>query len=1004
MDKEETPASKKSALVSRLKQERERHGWSQSELAKRINTTQANVSRWEKGLTIPGPYYRRKLAEVFEKTLEDLGFFAGATGENDEVAHERFAPTMPPAIPEPVWNVPYRRNPFFTGRSLILDSLYATLTSHRTAASTQALAISGLGGIGKTQIAVEYAYRSRDYYQAVLWVNASSHETLIGDFVELATLLALPERQEQDQHIVVAAIKRWLSTHDNWLMILDNVEDAEMIAEFFPAQGMGNILLTTRLQAMGAIAQGIEVEKMSLDDGVLFLLRRTKLLPSGETLNQAKQRYQPEVEEIVSELDGLPLALDQAGAYIEETRCSFSAYQKRYHTRRKELLQRRGKFLFEHPEPVATTWSLSFQDVELESPAAADLLRLLAFLSPEAISEELLSEGASEFGPVLSPIASDPLELDDALALLLGYSLIWRNPDTQLLSMHRLVQAVLKDTMQPTRQALWAERAIRAVNKVFPEVRFDTWAQCQRCLPHAQISATHIEEYALAFPEAARLLTQAALYLSSHAQYGQAETFLRQALAIREQVLAPEHPDRAATLNDLGMLYLIQGKYQQATPLLEQTLKFREQLLGQEHAATAASLNNLALLYSAQGKYLLAEELLQRALSIRQCVLETDHPEIAQSQRNLAELYIAQGKYAAAETLYLQARCSQEKALGLHHPEMAKTLNDLALLYRSRGEYEQAERFYQQALSIQEALLGSAHPDVAQTLNNLARLYRAQGKYAQAEPLYQRALTIRQEVFGREHPQVALSLHGLAKLYNSQGRYQQAENVGTQALRIQERQLGNDHPDVAYTLGTLAKIYQGQQRLEEASAANLRALHIREQTSDANHPHVALLNNNQAEIYHAQSKYRAAEPLIARSLAIHRQILGESHPYIAYSLSNLAQNYVFQGDYAQAEALYLQALAVREQSLGTRHPRTASTYQSLAQLYRTLARPEEAEAFYRKAQAIREQTLGSEHPIVVTGMEQFIAFLREAGKYEQASELEARVQVSKEQQSKATDE
>ncbi|HAG97900.1 MAG TPA: hypothetical protein DCL75_03315 [Ktedonobacter sp.] len=489
MSAEDASATKKNLrpTISRLKREREQRGWTQSELAERIGTTQVNISRWEKSVTVPGPYYRQRLGELFEKSIQELGFIPQINEErNEEISpiSDTDAHTSTPPIPSnpplPIWNVPHRRNPFFTGREEILVHLHDALRSNQTAALTQAQAISGLGGIGKTQIAVEYAYRYRDNYQAIFWMNASSHDALSADFVILAALLDLPEQHEQDQDIVVRAVKRWLTTQSHWLLILDNVDNLEMMIDFLPVNGTGDVLLTTRLQALGTSAQSIEVEKMGLDEGVKFLLRRTKVLVPGASPNQAMEEHraqQAQATEIVIALDGLPLALDQAGAYIEETRCGLSQYLNLYGTRRKELLMRRGRFPIDHPDSVAATWSLSFQQVEQASQAAADLLRLLAFLDPEAIPEEIITLGAAELGPALGAAASDPLQVDSIIELLLRYSLIRRTPEVKSFSIHRLVQAVLKDGMERDMQRVWAERATRAVNRAFPDVELQTWEQ-----------------------------------------------------------------------------------------------------------------------------------------------------------------------------------------------------------------------------------------------------------------------------------------------------------------------------------------------------------------------------------------------------------------------------------------------------------------------------------------------------------------------------------------------
>ena len=1007
MSTEEIPPVKKllHLATSRLKQERERRGWTQSQLAEHIGTTQTNVSRWEKGETVPGPYYRQRLGVLFGKTLEELGFVLKVEDERNthgKQVDQEVESSVSQA--QKIWNVPYRRNPFFTGREEILVYLHTILSKNKAAALTQAQAISGLGGIGKTQIALEYAYRYRESYDTFLWVTAPSRDTLIADFIVLANLLHLPERDEQDQDIVISAVKRWLATHSNWLLIIDNVDDPEAVADILPMPTKGRVLLTTRLQGLGPLAQRVEVEKMGIGEGILFLLRRAKAFASDATLDEVTVEEQALVAEIVTTLDGLPLALDQAGAYIEETQCGFLGYLELYRQHRKELLKRRSTSLLvpDHPESVTTTWSLSFQKVEKENAAAATLLQLFAFLHPDAIPEEMITMEADAPDPILGPVAINLVEVNIALGTLLRYSLIRRNTEAQLLSVHRLVQAVLKDSMNKDQQHTWAKRAIHAINRAFPHVELNTWKQCGRCLPHAQTSLAYIDEYDLAFPEAAHLFNKAATYLSIHAQYAQAEVFLQKALAIRQSILPSPHSDTAFTLNDLGVLYLAQGKYQQSEPLLLQALSICEQAFGFEHPDTASSLHNLGILYCALGKYTLAEDFYQRAFQIRQHAFEPNHPDRASSLKYLAELYDLQGQYELAEDFYTQALVIQKQASELTHLDVAKTLNDLALVYRHKGEYKRAELLYTQALATQEQVLGLSHPDVAKTLNDLARLYRAQGEYAKAEPYELSALDIRMGFFGPFHPAVAQSYYSLAKLYLSQGKYAQAEEHCQQALYIQERQLGINHPDIADTLGILAKIYQVQADYTKAESFYKRALMLRESTTGSAHPHIAFIISSLAEVYQAQGKYQDADPLIRRSLKIRIQSLGAGHPYIAYSLSNLAENHYLQGDYVQAEQYFKEALTIREQILGSAHPQTASAYHNLARLSFAQGKFEEAEALYQKALAIREQTLGPEHPDVAISLAFYAQLLHTLQRDKLACELEARAQAIRANHAKAT--
>jgi hypothetical protein len=462
-------------------------------------------------------------------------------------------PAFPSAMPS-LWNVPYRRNPYFTGREEILARLHEQLHANKATALTQPQAINGLGGIGKTQTAVEYAYRFRADYQAVLWASAGSLETLISDFVALAALLRLPEREVADQAVVVAAVKHWLESQEGWLLILDNADDLEMVSDFMPIGDTGHLLLTTRAQFTGTIANSIEVEKMERAEGILLLLRRAKLLAAGDPIEQAKETDRSLAETLVAELDGLPLALDQAGAYIEETGSNLSGYLELYRIRRKDLLGRRSKLRTDHPEPVATTWSLSFQQVELQSPAAADLLRLCALLDPESIPEGILTEGAAVLGPQLKAAAADAFALNEAMEVLRTFSLIRRNAETRTLNIHRLVQVVLQDAMDKKTQKLWAARAVRAVEACFPDATFATWPRCQQYLTHALACAVLIAQYNLTFPEAAGLLARVGHYVREHASYAQAELLFQQALALEEHRVDSEDSYIGVILNELVLL------------------------------------------------------------------------------------------------------------------------------------------------------------------------------------------------------------------------------------------------------------------------------------------------------------------------------------------------------------------------------------------------------------------------------------------------------------------
>ena len=687
---------------TRLKAARLKKHWSQVYVATMIGTNDVTVSRWESGATFPSLYYRQQLCELFGKSVEELGLIPPLA----EPAREE---PPPAAAPRPaIWRVPYRRNPFFTGREALLEHLHLLLSDGQAAAFAPVLALSGLGGVGKTQTALEYAYRYRDEYAAVLWVKADSAENLLDDLAALSRVLGLPEQPQQDQALIVQAVTGWLSEQRNWLLILDNLEDLLLLDEIIPAESRGHVLVTTPAQVTGTVASRVDLEQMNAQEGLLFLLRRAKYLAPGASLAQATADAAGSARQIVALLDGLPLALDQAGAYIEETGCGLAGYLERYQAQRAALLNRRGSLAVDHPASVGATLSLSFGQVQRLHPAAADLLRLCAFLDPDSIPEELFSAVAGALEPALQATVTDAYALDDALAALRRYSLVRRDPASKTLVVHRLVQAILKEQMSEEAQRQWAERAVLAISRIFADIHEPaSWAACQRCWPQALVGVALIDHWGLRSPEAGRLLTRAGAYLQrARGDFAQAEHLLKRAVIIYRRVLGKEHPDLAHCLNKLAVVYRMQQKYPRAERLHLRALHLREHALGPQHPDVATSLNNLAVLYMDQGRNAEAETLCLRGLAIRERAWGLVHPEVAISLHNLAALYHDQGRYEQAEPLYRRVLAIREQALGETHPEVAFTLNRLANLYRDHGRYEQAEPLYQRAIAIYESLLG----------------------------------------------------------------------------------------------------------------------------------------------------------------------------------------------------------------------------------------------------------------------------------------------------------
>src|SRR6266511_616720 len=413
----------------------------------------------------------------------------------------------------------------------------------------------------------------------------------------------------------------------------------------------------------------------------------------------------------------------------------------------------------------------------------------------------------------------------------------------------------------------------------------------------------------------ARKQFEESLKLRDADKLDEALTFAERALEIRERLLGTEHPDVAASIDNLASIYTGNAEYVKAEPLYRRALAIREKALGKDHPETAKSLNNLAEVYRIQGKYLEAEPLYKRALEIQEKALGKDHLEIAESLNNLGALYYSQGKYVETEPLFRRAFEIREKALGKDHPQVALSLNNLALLYRTQGKYVEGEPLFKRALDIYEKALGKDHPDTATSMNNLAFFYRDQGKYAEAEPLHKRALEVWEKALGKDHPNTAGSLNNLALLYYSQGKYVEAEPLYNRALDITEKTLGKAHPSTALRLNNLAFFYYSQGKYGEAEPLYNRALDIREKALGKDHPDTAQSLNNLGLLYRMQGRYGEAEPLYRRALEIREMALGKDHPDTAISLNSLAALYTATGDLVQAVKLQSLANAASERNL-----------------------------------------------------------------------------------------
>jgi tetratricopeptide (TPR) repeat protein len=697
-------------------------------------------------------------------------------------------PSRPRALPpDPRAGIPPPPIEHFTDRETELAGLHQNLQEQRRAV------LHGLGGVGKTQLSLRYLEEHRDLYpDGSFWLRAEHSSTLLSDLASLAWRLELPEREEPEQERQIEAVHRWLRQHQRWLLVLDNLDrEAEEAAwQWLPPDLPGHLVLTTR----GRASASRPLDPFPPEVATSFLLHR-----AGRSEEAAARA-------IAEELGGLPLALEQASAYLlQNSWHSLTDYLRLLRSRTSELL--REGTPEGYPLPVASTWELSFSRIEAEKPAAANLLRLCTFFAPDSIPLDVLQAGAGQLPQGLGEALEDEIECDRLLAALRDYSLLERQQDA--LRMHRLVQWAVRESLIDDQRQRWGAAAIRLLGETFPTEVEDPrrWPLCARLLPHVQVVLDLVEE--LVEPESVSWLLEATgRYLQVRGELAAARPLLERALEIRERVLGPDHPYTAASLNNLALLLQDQGELAAARPLLERTLAIRDRVLGPDHPDTASSLNNLAGLLQDQGELAAARPLYERALDIRERVLGPDRPDTASSLNNLAGLLQDQDELAVAQPLLERALAIRERVLGPDHPDTAASFNNLAGLLRAQGELAGARPLLERALNVHERVLGPDHPNTAQSLNNLALLLQDQGDLAAARPLLERALEIRERVLGPDHPNTAQSLNNLALLLQDQRELAAARPLYEQALDVFERMLGLDHPTTSVVRANLNQLIE----------------------------------------------------------------------------------------------------------------------------------------------------------------------------------------------------
>ncbi|KAH7122351.1 putative kinesin [Dendryphion nanum] len=900
--------------------------------------------------------------------------------------------------------VPFRQDPDFVDRPDIL-----TWIRERCATPASRAALVGLGGVGKSQLAIQYCHdvRAASSQTWVFWVHAGTAARFEEAYRDLANRLDLPGRNDPKTD-VLKLVWDWLCDEANgrWVMVLDNVDDVEVfypkrkgkrdkcedmvapLATYLPQSRNGSILVTSRSRDAAARIVGgskhiKEVDVMDSDQAVQLLWNK---------LDDASD--EGSIASLARALDYVPLAIDQAAAYINRgaPRVTVSRYLDdfwRNDRKRTSLLNRDAGDLRRDESAsssVLITWQMSFEQIREKRPSAADLLSLMSFFNPQGIPESILRSYSTSCRTGLEYSINDNSgddnddddELHEDLATLRAYSLVTATVDSDVSEMHYLVQFCTRLWLSSLNEAeRWKQRFFTLMAREFPTGNFENWGKCRSLFPHVESLLEREPSDGVYAKEWAEVSSNVAWYMWSKGKYEMAERLARKAVRVRKRTEGQDSVLMLVSVSILALILRHQGKYEEAEEIHRRALEGYERALGKEHPDTLTSVSNLALVLRYQGKYEEAEEMNRRALEGSEKALGKEHPDTLTSLSNLALVLQDQGKYKEAEEMNWRVLEGREKALGKEHPGTLASVDNLAGVLRYQGKYEEAEEMNRRALEGYEKALGKEHPDTLTSVSNLAMVLQYQGKYEEAEEMNRRALEGREKALGKEHPDTLTSVSNLAGVLQYQGKYEEAEEMNRRALEGYEKALGEEHPNTLTSVSNLAMVLQDQEKYEDAEEMNRRALEGSEKALGKEHPDTLTSVSNLALVLQRQGKYKEAEEMNRRALEGYEKALGKEHPNTLTSVDNLALVLQDQGKYKEAEEMNWRALEGREKALGKEHPGTLASVYCLAFLFHRQKQYQPALEMYQRANNGFERMLGSHHPTTVACARHFSSLRQE---------------------------
>lgn len=811
-----------------------------------------------------------------------------------------------PRVPGPTsWNLP-ARNAAFTGRDQVLTNIREHLLADR--ASARPVVLHGLGGVGKTQIAVEYAHRYAAGYDAVWWIPADQRDLIGPAFAKLAGHLGIrPGESITDTVQMVREMLRRGVPSSRWLLIFDNADNPDELAPFLPG-GPGQVLITSTNPVWSRVAEQLDIDVFSREESLEHLRQRVPSLSARDA-------------GMVAEVLGdLPLAIEHASAWLAETGMSAAAYvanlEDRFSTA-ESLSEPLG-----YPPSVAVTWRLSFDRLRERSPAAARLLELCAYFAPDPISLSLLS--SDEMIDALLPFdarLSDRSILGQLMRDIGRYSLAKVDRGSNSIQVHRLIQAVIRAQM-PSQE--YRDKTMHDVHVVLAGARPvqgdvdnpESWADYDLLWPHLVPSGA----YQCGSPGTHQLLIERVRYLGIHGEF-------RSALEVGErledqwtEVMGPRDGRILDLRFQIANVLRSQGRFHAAHALDTEIFHIQREELGEDHPSTLRTAGSLGGDLRALGRFREALDLDERTYVQLRDVLGADHPRTLSVANNLAIDLRLVGDCFRARDIDLDTLSQRERVLGPNHPLTLHSTSMLARDLREAGDYAWSLELLRDTHLNYRTVLGEDSVDTLRTAKNLAVSLRKMGRFNDAYELTKDASDRLERNYGSAHPEALACRLNLACDLSARGDESTAYALARKVLSTYQDVMGPRHPFTLAAASNVATYLRGRGAVADALAMADRTLTALSTILGEDHPFTLCCAVNKANCLHDDGQLGAAEALLRNSLSRLEKTLRDENPETLICKANLAVTLHSQGRSADAERLREQVIASMRLVLGDEHP------------------------------------------------------------------------------------